>query len=89
MKRKDIFPSFDEFEKVDLRLLVSEYAQDIFGARFRNFLQQRQSVLSYLLSLKLSKIMYLMKFSFVPRDFLKEFLKEEHHNILINMMNIH
>ena len=71
MKRKGIFPSFDEFEKVDLRLLVSEYAQDIFGARFRNFLQQRQSVLSYLLSLKLSKTMCLMKFSLVSRDYLK------------------
>ena len=42
MMRKGISPSFDVFEKVDLRLLVSEYAQDIFEARFQNFLQQRQ-----------------------------------------------
>ena len=62
MKREDISPSFDEFEKVDLRLLVSEYAQDIFEARFQNFLQQRQSVLSYLLSSKLLKLSCLMKF---------------------------
>ena len=69
MKQQGIFPSFDEFEKVDLRLLVSEYAQDISEARFRNFLQQHQLVIGYLLSLKLSKILCLMKFSSEPRDF--------------------
>ena len=89
MKREGISPSFDEFEKVDLRQLVSEYAQDIFEARFQNFLQQRQSVLSYLLALKLLKYLRLRIFQQNYVTILKEFLEEEHHDILINMMYFH